>query len=78
MAPPAGAAAIINAGAAAAQGQAVPQVGQAVPQVGQAVPQLIRRARNPASWSRNNELDYGNKQDRDYYKQASEKLEGES
>jgi hypothetical protein len=27
-------------------------------------------------WSRNNELDYGNKQDRDYYKQASEKLEG--
>jgi hypothetical protein len=23
-------------------------------------------------------LDYGNKQDKDYYKQASEKLEGES
>jgi len=77
-APPAGAGAIINAGAAAAQGQAVPQVGQAVPQVGQAAPQPIRRARIPASWSRNNELDYGNKQDRDYYKQASEKLEGES
>jgi len=67
-----------NAGAAAAQGQAVPQVGQAVSQVGQAVPQPIHRARSPATWSRNNELDYGNKQDKDYYKQASEKLEGES
>jgi hypothetical protein len=64
-----------NAGAAAPRAGAA---AQAVPQVGQAVPYPICRARNPASWSRNNELDYRNKQDRDYYKQASEKLEEES
>jgi len=62
---------LANAGVVAAQGQAVPQVGQAVPPP-------IRRVRNPDTWSRNNELDYGNKQDRENYKQANEKLEGES
>jgi hypothetical protein len=35
------------------------------------------RARNPAQWNQHQELDFGSKQDRDYYKQAVEKLEGD-
>jgi hypothetical protein len=49
--------------------------GQQVPPVGQQVPP--RRARNPVKWSQQAELDFGNKQDRDYYKLATEKLEGD-
>jgi hypothetical protein len=59
-----------GAGAAAAAGQPVPPLQQQV----QPAP---RRARNPAKWSQQAELDYGNKQDWDYYKIATEKLEGD-
>jgi hypothetical protein len=58
------------------QGPNDPAAQQAAQQVAaqQAAP---IRARNPAQWGQNIELDYGTKQDRDYYKQAVEKLEGE-
>jgi hypothetical protein len=59
-----------GAGAAAAAGQQVPPP---QPQ-GQAAP---RRARNPVKWSQQAKLDYDNKQDHDYYKIATEKLEGD-
>jgi hypothetical protein len=64
-----------GAGAAAGGGAApVPPVqAQAA-----APPALVIRARNPAMWSQNNELNFGSKQDRDYYKQAIEKLEGDA
>jgi hypothetical protein len=65
-----------GAGAAAAAGQQVPQ-GQPQGQGQQAPPPPVRRARNPAKWSQLADLDYGNKQDRDYYKLATEKLEGD-
>ncbi len=76
-----------RAGAAAGRGQQAPQQpppgqqepdpqGQQVPPAGQQVPPP-RWARNPAKWSQQAELDFGNKQDRDYYKTAIEKLEGD-
>ncbi len=46
-----------------------------MPPQGQQTPP--RRARNPVKWSQQAELDFGNKQDRDYYKLATEKLEGD-
>jgi hypothetical protein len=58
--------------AAAQQNAAAQQAAQAVAQLGAPI-----RARNPAQWGQNVELDYGTKQDRDYYKQAVEKLEGD-
>jgi hypothetical protein len=54
------------------QGQNDPAAQQAAAQPAAAPIQ----ARNPAQWGQNIELDYGTKQDRDYYKQAVEKLEG--
>jgi hypothetical protein len=62
-----------GAGAAAAGGQQAPPQPQ-----GQQAPPPVRRARNPAKWSQLVELDYGNKQDRDYYKTATKKLEGDA
>jgi hypothetical protein len=65
-----------NQGAGAATGQqAPPDAGQQAA-AGQQAPPQQRRARNPAMWSQLIELDYGSKQDRDYYKTAMEKLEG--
>ncbi len=55
------------------QGQQVPEGQQEPPQGQQAPPWW---ARNPAKWSQQAELDYRNKQDQDYYKLATEKLEG--
>jgi hypothetical protein len=66
-----------NQGAGAAAGQqAPPDAGQQAA-AGQQVPPQPRRARNPAMWSQLIKLDYGSKQDRDYYKTATEKLEGD-
>jgi hypothetical protein len=62
-----------QAGAAAAPPDPNANAG-APPDINQ--PPVIR-ARNPAKWSHNNELNFGSKQDRDYYKQAIEKLDGE-
>jgi hypothetical protein len=69
---------------AADQGQNVPAAQQdaaaqqAAAQQAAAAQQVAPiRARNPAQWGQNVELDYGTKQDRDYYKQAVEKLEGD-
>jgi hypothetical protein len=62
------------------QGQNDPAAQQAAAQAAQqaaAQPAAPIRARNPAQWGQNIELDYGTKQDRDYYKQAVEKLEGD-
>jgi len=58
------------------QQQAQLQQGQAPP-AGQPAQQVAPiRARNPAQCGQNIELYYGTKQERDYYKQAVEKLEG--
>jgi hypothetical protein len=66
-----------QAGAAAGQQAPPQQQGQQAPQ-GQPAPPPgpVQCARNPAKWSQLTELDYGNKQDRDNYKTATEKLEG--
>jgi hypothetical protein len=75
-----------RAGAAAGRGQQAPRGQQEPPPQGQQEPEQEpvqvpqgppRRARNPAKWSQLAELDFGNKQDRDYYKLATEKLEGD-
>jgi hypothetical protein len=50
---------------------------QAAAQQAAAQPAAPIRARNPAQWGQNIKLDYGTKQDQDYYKQAVEKLEGD-
>jgi hypothetical protein len=62
----------------AAQQAAADQHAAAQPAAQAAAQQVAPiRARNPAQWGQNAELDYGTKQDRDYYKQAVEKLEGD-
>ncbi len=75
-----------RAGAAAGRGQQAPRGQQEPPPQGQQEPEQEpiqvqqappRQARNPAKWSQQAELDFGNKQDRDYYKLATEKLEGD-
>ncbi len=64
---------------AADQGQNVPAAQQdaATQQAAAAQQAAPIRARYPAQWGQNIELDYGTKQDHDYYKQAVEKLEGD-
>jgi hypothetical protein len=60
------------------QGQNDPAAQQAANQQAAAQPAAAPIwARNPAQWGQNIELDYGTKQDWDYYKQAVEKLEGD-